>query len=139
MDTDFQHKDEWRRFGKNFLVTVTRHFDDPSPTRPYEGPHRWAVYAYIYPSHPHFAKFVGDDFWQPAAQVLPMHYCVSFLRRHYNAEGATTSIQVGADYHHLHDGHFTGYATREDAGEVFHDATVLFEKLTELADVEPPV
>lgn len=136
--SDWEHKDEWRKFGKNFLVTVTRHFSEPSSFNPGEGTNRWAVYAYIYPDHPHFAAFDGDGLWQSATRGLPLHHGASFLRRHYDTDGAVTSIQVGADYHHLHDSSFTHCESKADAAEVFSDAGELFDTLTKLATVEVP-
>jgi hypothetical protein len=54
----------------------------------------------------------------------------SYFRAHWDRDTeAFTSMQVGADYHHLHDDHFTHYATREDAYEVFEDAQRLYDWL----------
>lgn len=132
MTIEFKHNDEWSVHGADFLVQVTRHTVQPSSFDPYEGENRWAVYAYIYPCHPHFASFVGDDMWQDAAVMMPLHGGPTYLRRH-SSDGKECSIQVGADYHHLHDQHFTHYATRDDAREVFMDAQNLFTWLTERA------
>lgn len=123
----WDHKDEWRRQGKHFLVSVTRHF---APVcRPDQGPHRWAVYAFIYPNHPLFDTFHGEEMFQPASNALPLHWGPTFLRQHRGDDGQICSIQVGADYNHLHDDRFCDYATADDAIEVFNDADELFEYL----------
>jgi hypothetical protein len=126
----WDHKDAWRRFGKDFMVEITRHSVARPESSPFDdGPHRWCVYAYIYPKHPHFAAFSGRDMWQDAAVALPLHGGPSLLRWHYNDNGEPTSVQVGADYNHLHDNHYTHFATAEDAYSVFLDADELFERL----------
>lgn len=132
--TKWDKKDEWHRSGKDFLVVVKRHSVAPSSYSPYEGVHRWAVYAYIYPTHRLFDAFSGPDMWQPAAVALPMHGGPSLLRWHTGDDGKPCSVQVGADYHHLHDAHFTNYAIPEHADEVFSDADRLFQHLA--ANVE---
>ena len=128
----WDHKDEWHRHGKDFLVVVKRYAVSPSPSSfdPYEGPHRWAVYAYVYPKHRLFGTFNGPAMWQAASTELPLHGGPSFLRWHYDDERKQTSVQVGADYHHLHDDRFTHYKTPAEAYEVFEDAEQLFDHLT---------
>lgn len=122
---NYRHKDEWMREGRDFLVTVTRH--SVQTLYDHEGTHRWCVYAYVYPKHPHFARFDGTEtMWQDAATALPLHRGPSLCRKHMSAEGEVTSYQVGADYNHLHDDYFTHYATPDDAREVFSDADRLF-------------
>lgn len=127
--TDWNRKEEWRKNGKDFLIVVSRHevklFDA------YEGPHRWAVYAYIYPAHPHFAKFEGKDMYQDAAD-LGFHGGCTFFCYHRGDAGEVNSVQCGGDYNHLHDDRFTRMATKEDAYSVFRDADDLFEKLTNM-------
>jgi hypothetical protein len=127
----WDHKDEWRKHGLDFLVHVTRH--NGTADEYGRGPNQWAVYAYVYPKHPHFAKFDGQHMWQEAATMMPFHGGPSYLRWHIDNDGKPTSVQVGADYDHLHDEHFTNYATKEDAWEVFQDAECLVEWLTERA------
>ena len=127
----WDRKDEWRKHGKDFLVTVTRHNGSPLDTS--EGSNRWAVYAYIYPKHPYFAKFEGPHMWQDATQSMPLHAGASLLE-YPMYEGKVTSVKVGADYHHLHDD-FTHYATQEDASEIFNDADKLFAWLQERAAI----
>lgn len=128
----YSHKDVWSRSGSNFAVQVTRH--STSSIDDHEGPNRWAVYAYIYPKHPHFANFEGPAMWQDAAAQLHFHRGPSLLE-YPMYEGKVTSVKVGADYHHLHDDRFTHYSTSKDAHEVFADADELFEQLQTRADV----
>jgi len=137
MTDAYEHKDVWTRRAVTFCVQVSRH--TATPHAPGEGPNRWCVYAYLYPTHPHFASFDGDKIFQPAATALPLHAYPSLLERHRDAKGDVASIQVGADYHHLHDERFTDYATREDAAEVFRDAEDLFAWLSAPSETrEPP-
>lgn len=125
---EWRHKDLWTVRGRDFAVEVSRHTESPDEDR---GEHRWAVYVYVYPAHPYFAAFDGDSMWQDAATALPLHSYPSFLRWHRNDAGEPTSVQVGADYNHLYDTHFTHYATREDAAAVFADAKRLWAFMEE--------
>jgi hypothetical protein len=127
--SEWDHKDEWWKRGKDFLVVVKRH---NGTSDAFCGPNRWNVYAYIYPEHPHFAKFDGPDMWQEAATAMPLHKYPSLLE-YPMYEGKVTSVKVGSDYHHLHDDRFTHYATEADAREVFEDARRLFDWLTQRA------
>lgn len=125
----FRHKDMWTMDGRNFVVQVSRHSVDCSE---YEGPHRWCVYAYIYPKHPHFARFDGTEtLWQDASRSIPLHGGPSLVRKHTDVKGDVTAYQVGCDYNHLDDDMFTHYATAEDAYSVFNDARELHAWLTE--------
>lgn len=128
----WEHKDEWKRYGKDFLVVVSRH-SQPRPagveTFDYCGEHRWCVYAYIYPKHPHFAKFEGDDMWQEAASMMPLHRGPSYLRWHRDANCNPLSVQVGGDYNHHGDDGYTHCATPAEAFSVFRDADELFDWL----------
>jgi hypothetical protein len=133
MSPEWKHEDKWSRRGRNFLVTVTRH--EVAVHEP-EGPHRWCVYAWIYPKHPRFARFEGDRMWQDAATELPFHGGPSLLRWHRAEDGTATSVQVGADYNHLHDDRFTYMANPAEAYAVFNDADGLFAML-EREDVQP--
>jgi hypothetical protein len=123
---NWRHKDLWHRRGQNFLVEISRHtvsseFSD-------EGPNRWAVYAYIYPAHPHFPAFSGPAIFQDATGILRLHRGCSYLE-YPMYDGKVTSVKVGSDYHHLRDDHFTYYDTPADAYQVFADADELFEQL----------
>lgn len=137
--TNWDHKDVWRRRGKDFLIEVSRHSVQPSAldldlgVYASEGPNRWAVYAYIYPKHPHFANFDGPHMWQDAATQLHFHGGPSLLE-YPMYEGKVTCVQVGADYHHVHDERFTRYSTPAEAYEVFSDANELFEQLQRRAE-----
>ncbi len=133
MSAGWDRKELWRKWADGFMVEVSRHEEpvrDQSFCYDAEGPHRWCVYAYIYPKHPHFARFDGtENMWQEAAAELPFHGGPSFYRKHINGGGEVVSYQVGADYHHLHDTHFTRCATPAEASEVFEDAQALFNRL----------
>lgn len=138
----WRRKELWSRRGDQFCVEVSRHEAPLSELSPELGEHRWCVYAYIYPKHPHFQKFDGTDyFFQDACAELPLHGGVissaSYLRYHYAGGGQTTCIQVGADYNHLQDEHFT-HLTPEEAGEVFRDADRLFDWLTDAKQARVP-
>lgn len=135
---NWRHKDMWSMDGKNFMVLVSRHSEpvrEASACFDSEGPHRWCVYAYVYPKHPHFAAFNGtEEMWQDAATQMPLHGGPSLCRKHLDGKTAeVTSYQVGADYHHLHDWQYTEYATQDDARSVFADAEELHAWLTERA------
>jgi len=136
---DWKHKDMWSIRGKDFMVQVSRHAEpsreESSGCFDAEGPHRWCVYAYIYPKHPHFAAFKGNDLWQEATGVLPLHAGCSFLTYHRRDSGDVTSVQVGCDYNHLHDNEYTQHATKEEAWEVFVDAEQLVARLTNMCEV----
>ena len=119
---EWNHKDLWRRWGRDFMVEVSRHTE---PERDGDGPNRWAVYAYIYPKHPHFSAFSGPEMCQDAAAMMPLHYGPSYLRWHRDDSGKPTSVQVGADYQHYRDNH-TREATQKDAYRQFADADELF-------------
>jgi hypothetical protein len=122
--SEWDHKDEWRMRGDNFMVTVTRH--TVSIFEMDEGPNRWAVYAYIYPDHPHFHKFDGKSIYQDACNAMPLHAGASLVRWHKDDDGKICSVQVGADYNHLYDAHYTLAETKVDASSVFFDASKLF-------------
>lgn len=124
--SNWKHADAWKRRGTNFLIEVYHHEVEPSSFLD-EGPHRWAVYAYIYPEHPHFEKFDGSNMWQDATQVMPLHSGASLLE-YPMYDGEVTSVKVGADYHHLHDEH-TNTASEDDAWSIFVDAENLFNWL----------
>lgn len=139
-ELNWGHKDEWRLRGNDFMVVVSRHAVEMPDAYRIDGPHRWCVYAYIYPKHPHFAAFSGDDdMLQEAAQCLPLHGGPSLMRMHWDKAGKALSAQVGADYNHLHDDRFTHYETRVAARDVFDDAETLFERLQRMAEDGKPV
>ena len=124
---------EWHRRGENFLIVVRRSIVlDPNSIF-FSGPNRWCVYAYIYPEHPIFSSFEGEDVRQTATSLLPLHHRASQLRWHFNFKKMPCSIQVGADYSHHRDDRFATFETPESAWEVFQDAEKLFDHLS------PPV
>ena len=129
-------KDEWHQHGKNFLVVVKHHTVTQNTIDQYEGVHRWNVYAYIYPKHPHFGKFEGTAMYQDAASAMPFHGGPSFLRVHRDDAGNITSVQVGSDYNHLHDDEFTHMENKDQAWTIFNDAEELFNWLTKKSEVE---
>lgn len=128
--TSWKHKDTWTRKGKHFAVEITRHSVALEPIGD-EGTQRWCVYGYIYPQHPLFAKFEGDSIHQVATQDLPLHCGCTYLRWHRDHDGSVCSVQVGADYNHLHDEQYTHAPTLADSG-VERDANQLFDHLAAL-------
>jgi hypothetical protein len=127
MKLPWEKLDVWRMREKTFAIEVTHHKEDVFA---YYGPHRWCVYAYIYPDHPLFNKLTGTDLWQSATEDMPMHAYISLMRRHFDEEHAITSYQIGADYNHDGDEIFCSMKTAEEAKLIFDDATVLHEWLT---------
>lgn len=132
----WDHKDVWRRRSKYFGVEISRHSElvqNGYGCYDSEGPHRWAVYAYVYPGHPHFKAFDPEGgMSQDACASLRLHGYPSFFKVHRGHTGEINSVQTGADYHHLHDWRFTQMASQEDAYEVFQDAEELFQQLTRM-------
>jgi hypothetical protein len=127
---NWKRKELWHQRGEGFCVEVSHHttptYDSERlTTHASEGENRWCVYAYIYPEHPHFAKFEGDKMWQDAALALPLHGGPSMLRWHRDANCNATSVQVGADYNHDGDGCYTHYDDAAEARSVFRDADEL--------------
>lgn len=123
-------KDLWRLSGSHFLIEVSRHtVINTLSIDTHKGPHRWCVYAYIYPQHPHFKRITGDNIFQEATLELPLHWLPSLLRYHYNSAGDITSVQIGADYDHIEDIEFTWMKDEIEANECFEDAEHLFEWL----------
>jgi hypothetical protein len=128
----WKHKDEWRRKGENFAVVVSRH---TVSTTHGDGPHRWCVYAYIYPKHPYFGEIdQSGPMYQDSASAMPLHGGPSLLEFPMY-DGKVSSAKVGADYNHIYDDAFTYYATKDDAYEVFRDAEELFDWLTNRAAI----
>ena len=106
----WDHKDEWHRHGKYFLVVVKRYsVGESSSFDLYEGPHRWAVYAYVYPKHRLFGSFHGPAMWQPAAAALPLilqdndrrydqHPVLDLIRRPNGAQGRAELLEAVYGY-----------------------------------------
>ena len=76
--------------------------------------------------------------FQDAATVLPLHRGASLLRWHTDGTGKPTSVQVGADYGHLHDEIFS-IAGPDRADVVFADANELYEWMRAKAQSEEAV
>jgi hypothetical protein len=123
-----RHADEWTIRGLNYCIVVRRHKVEPSGG---DGPHRWCVYAYVYPMHRMFAAMHQHSRTglEPYAS-MPLHGGCT-LRRVHMGTFAVESIQVGADYNHLHDTAYTWMETREDAAPVFRDAFKLWNHFHE--------
>ena len=77
----WKRREEWLCVRPTFCVVV-KHWTEDAGFRG-EGPHRWGVYAYLYPKHPLFAEFKTDDIWQDASFELPLHGGTSLFRRHW--------------------------------------------------------
>ncbi len=130
---NWHHSDEWKCPGKDFMVMVRRHrSESPEYHQPFasERPHRWCVYAFIYPKHPHFAEIKGDDRYQESICGMPLHCGVSYFKRHW-ADKSNTAIQIGCDYNHWDDDRYTRMETKDDAASVFRDAEGLFKWLAD--------
>jgi hypothetical protein len=117
----------WRRRYDHFLIEVVRRTRPPRKTDDWgeRGPYLWTIYAYIYPSHWHFAAFSGNNRWQPATDDMPLHGGCTFLEYHWR-QGETglvvSAVQVVCDYAHLHD----DWHTRDAEGVTpFRDAKTL--------------
>lgn len=135
---EWSPKREWWFNGRDFLIQVKHHISQSSDR---EGPNLWNVYAFIYPKHPHFAKFQGETIFQDAASEMPFHWNASYCRAHYDAKGAVTAYQVGSDYDHLHDAYYR-QSEPEDGkpdSRVLRDAEDLIRWLTirQAAEVQP--
>lgn len=137
MTDKYRKSENWKREGKGFMVMVNHYTEPTWRDEPAcfdsEGMHRWCIYAYVYPSHPHFAVFDGTEtMWQGAATMLPGHSYPSLLRIHTKQpDNAITSYQVGWDYSHDGDWSYTQMADEKDACGVFADADELFDWLSE--------
>jgi len=139
---EFDEVREWHLTGNGFHLKVWHTKKKPIPGLAIfddEGRNRWCVYAYIYPNHPRFKLFKGDDLYQPATREgIYLHRGCSFCRTHQNEKGEITSYQIGSDYNHLHDNNYTFLDTAEDALQVFEDATTLYRQLNkEYKDANP--
>lgn len=135
---EWKHSDSWRMRGTDFMVEVYHYTEQVRDATSWygdgEGPHRWNVYAFIYPTHPHFAAFVrGEGMWHEAGSMLGFHGGVSLLE-FPQYDDKVTSVKVGCDYNHLHDDAYTRMEKREHAVEIFEDAANLFERLQRMSD-----
>lgn len=132
---NWKHIETWRRLGKTFCVEIV-HWTEPANEdfNPYDRGHRWNVYAYIWPNHPHFAAFSPEaGMFQPAASDLPLHWGPSLFDVIRDASGTEIkAFKVGCDYNHIHDEIYTQADTVERASDVFRDAEELFAWLESL-------
>lgn len=116
--------EHWVRRGRTFAVEVRHHIC----TLELHGIHRWCVYVFLYPTHAKFREAMEPEFAVCSLPNAPLHRGATFRRTHLNEDGTDiVSVEVGADYNHLHDERFTWMATPEDAREVFADADALFD------------
>ena len=114
----------WQRRYDQFSIEVVRQTQPRKMDvrHDHRGPYLWTLYAYIYPPHPHFAAFSGNEHWQPATDDMPLHGGCTFVE-YYWKQGKTglvvTAVQVGCDYNHPHDEVHTrdaeGFAPFRDA------------------------
>lgn len=130
-------KQSWKHNGKNFAVEVVWWKDasyqaakESLPPELFDGvpENHWNVYAYIYPKHPFFDKIVSESFYDYGVD-LPLHCGSSFHKWYYNAKGEVLYKKIGSDYQHYQDDRFERYKTKEEAWQVFNDATELIEML----------
>jgi len=135
MNMEWKHKDLWISRHKDFVVEVSRHVVQIHEELDL-GPNRWCVYVYVYPTHPLSGSIdLSGGVWQDALANLPLHGGCSFFRVHQQFKGEATCVQIGCDYNHYRDDHYTHMATKEEASSVFQDAEELFVWM--LAKVEP--
>lgn len=125
----WNHKDEWRRNGRGFMVSVSRHHVDSG-----DDANRWCVYAYVYPKHRIFETLdkSNDAGILASCCGLSCHSYVSLYKVHRSESGDVMSVQIGWDYNHDGDDRFFRYATPDGASSVFWDAGQLFTQLEEM-------
>jgi hypothetical protein len=128
----------WYRSGANFVVEVSLHTVEQSEFDLGRlGEYRWCVYAYIYPTHPHFAKFDAEGMFQPAANDMPLHGGPCYFQQLRGGDGPeVTAIKVGCDYNHIYDERYSFMPNKEAAGSVFMDADELFRWLENYGQIE---
>lgn len=136
----WEHKDEWWKRGKDFLVVVKHSarptLEDMGICFDSEGPHLWNVYAYIYPNHKLFPSFDPEgEMFQDATQSFPLHCGCTFFEAH-ERDGKVISYQIGSDYNHIYDTRFSRSEPPEDVEnfEVFRDAQELYEWLSTIGE-----
>lgn len=95
----------WKKSFKDFAVGYKRWED--KPLDPYDGPYKWNVYVYIYPSHPLFQKFTPDTKLHQAS--LPgLHggasrFWTNWRKNTVTGELEVCSYEIGSDYGHYRD------------------------------------
>jgi len=133
--SDWNKKEEWRKRGSTFLVTVEHFMTTHEERGDYferRGPNHWCVYAYIYPRHPKFESLVGCNISHDWFSELPLHGGCSLVRKHCDESGNIMSYQFGADYGHLHDERYSFLEAEDEAHVVFDDAQALFDRLLKI-------
>lgn len=121
---NWDHKDIWRKREDKFLIEISRHEVDYKEKD--KGSSRWCIYIYIYPGYFLFEKILKEGRHSDIINDMPLHGGESYFQKHINEKGEITSIQIGADYDHLHDDRYSFYNTKENASSVFADADNLF-------------
>lgn len=142
-DSFKEPKHIWSISGAGFAVQVSRHVVTiPEEDISRQGPYRWAVYGFVYPSHPLFPKFDPNSYtiYQSSVSEAPLHGGCSFFQKHLGGNGEITSFQFGCDYNHLYDDCYTRFKTKDDALSIFGDACRLHDWLNQYgkdAEVTP--
>jgi len=116
------------------MIVVSRHFVERSEIEWDKGTNRWATYAYLYPKHDLFKTFTVDGgMFQDAARALPLYKGPSYFVAHRdnNGENELTSFQIGCDYDHLHDDHYSHHGDDDPPADVFENAEKLFQHLSQ--------
>lgn len=131
----WNHKDEWRKSGNGFMVSVSRHHFGAGDVS--EDENRWCVYAYVYPKHAIFDRLEKrkDAGVLSGACGLHCHSYVSFYQVHRDDSGELLSVQIGWDYNHDGD-NYGQHKTPSDAHMVFYHAERLFAQLLDLNATE---
>ena len=134
MSKEWDHRDLWDLRHKDFAVEVSQHVGQAHEELGL-GPNRWCVYVYVYPEHPLFESIDLDGgMWQNALADPPLHAGCTFFKVHQQFK-EVVSVQIGCDYSHYGDEHYSHMVTKEEATPVFQDAEELFDWM--LAKVEP--
>ena len=124
----------WHHRSRGFTVAIVHWLDENHDDR--NGPHRWNVYAYVYPAHPMFAA-LAEGRTSPAVGALPLHEGETCYHWHIGSDGWPTSLQIGSDYNHFNDERYTHMATADDARSVFADADRLVDYLAVSPEPRP--
>lgn len=134
---DWRKKTTWIKDDNGtYRVEVVHHTTQPSGDP--EPVNHWAVYAFIYPRHPLFARFTGKEMWQAATSALPGHSYCSYLEKHTDDDGRVCSWQVGWDYGHDGDEQYANLSA-DQPHVVMYDAGQIIATLEEMKpEATPP-